>query len=207
LSKRFIKETINGVTLEEIQAAAFKNIKRAYWTGGYVYLSTADLQSIAWGATQAVYEMKDEYVKKHKNVCGLACKIAYNDMMDYIKKENIRKDRFVPLERVDVDRGCWNVVDIETGRKVTYGGIAVDKGFDITADEGLQRINRVVESRLSEVEQEVYNMNVDGYSPKEVAQVCNVTYGNARKKWHDIKKKLNEDEYIHKRAKEMGLVA
>ena len=86
MSKRFIKETINGVTLEEIQAAAFKNIKRAYWTGGYVYLSTADLQSIAWGATQAVYEMKDEYVKKHKNVCGLACKIAYNDMMDFIKK-------------------------------------------------------------------------------------------------------------------------
>ena len=151
--------------------------------------------------------MKDDYVKKHKNVCGLACKIAYNDMMDYIKKENIRKDRFVPLERVDVDRGCWNVVDVETGRKVTYGGIAVDKGFDITADEGLQRINRVVESRLSEVEQEVYNMNVDGYSPKEVAQVCDITYGNARKKWHDIKKKLTEDEYIHKRAKEMGLVA
>ena len=50
-------------------------------------------------------------------------------------------------------------------------------------------------------------MNVDGYSPKEVAQVCDITYGNARKKWHDIKKKLNEDEYIHKRAKEMGLVA
>ena len=207
MNKRFIKETINGVTLEEIQAAAFKNIKRAYWTGGSVYLSNADLDSIAWGATMKVYEMRDEYVQKGKNVCGLACKIAYNDLMDYIKKEGIRKERFIPIEYVDVERGCWNVVDMETGRKVTYGGIGVDKGFDITAGEGLNRINQAVESRLSEQEQVVFNMNIDGYNHKEVAQVCEISYCNARKKWHDVKKKLLEDKYVSSRAKELGLVA
>ena len=63
MNKRFIKETINGVTLEEIQAAAYRNIKRAYWTGGAVYVSDADMDSIAWGATMEVYERRDDYVE------------------------------------------------------------------------------------------------------------------------------------------------
>ena len=207
MNKRFIKETINGVTLEEIQAAAFRNIKRAYWTGGAVYVSDADLDSIAWGATMEVYERRDDYVEEGKNVCGLACKIAYYDLMDYIKKEGARNERFIPLERVDVERGCWNVVDAETGRKVTLGGIGVDNGFDITASEGLDRINKAVESRLSKQEQVVFNLNVDECGHKEVAKVCEISYVNARKKWHDVKKKLKEDKYVSDRGKELGLVA
>ena len=72
--RRPFNETINGVSLTQIHEAAFRKIVRAYNSNGSVYVSRDDLDEIAWNATMTVYEKKDDYVKKEKNVAVLTGK-------------------------------------------------------------------------------------------------------------------------------------
>jgi DNA-directed RNA polymerase specialized sigma24 family protein len=81
----------------------------------------------------------------------------------------------------------------------------VDKEFDTTFGEGLEIIEREVE-KLSELDRKIYEMNLDNIPHKEIADACNISYVNARKRWHDIRKKLLKNQYIHNRACELGLV-
>ena len=205
MTERLFNETINGASLSQIHNAAFGSLLRAYHSDGSVYMSWEDLDEIAWYATTAVYEKRDSYVKKDKNVCGLACIIAYNELMSRLNKGMKKNMVTSALEVVDTDKGSYNTADTETGRNYTHFGIGVDKEFDTTFGEGLEIIEREVE-KLSELDRKIYEMNLDNIPHKEIADACNISYVNARKRWHDIRKKLLKNQYIHNRACELGLV-
>lgn len=198
-------ETINGATLNQIHDAAFRNIIRAYHQEGSVYLSWDDLDEIAWNATMTVYEKKDNYVKENKNVCGLACTIAYNNLMTLLRKSMKKNMATVPMELINVEKGCFNTADIETGRKYCRSGVGVGREFDTTFGEGLEIIEHEVE-KLSELDRKIYELNLDGVPQKQIAEICDISYANARKRWHDIRKRLLKNKYISNRAHELGLV-
>ena len=205
MTERLFNETINGVSLSQIHNAAFASLLRAYHSDGSVYMSWEDLDEIAWYATMAVYEKRDSYVKKDKNVCGLACTMAYNELMSRLNK-GMRKNKLTAaLEVVDTDRGSYNTADAETGKNYTHFGVGVDREFDTTFGEGMRIIEREVE-KLSKLDRKIYEMNLDHVPHKEIAEACHISYVNARKRWHDIRKKLLKNEYIFNRAYEMGLV-
>ena len=205
MTERLFNETINGVSLSQIHNAAFASLLRAYHSDGSVYMSWEDLDEIAWYATMAVYEKRDSYVKKDKNVCGLACTMAYNELMSRLNK-GMRKNKLTAaLEVVDTDRGSYNTADAETGKNYTHFGVGVDREFDTTFGEGMRIIEREVE-KLSELDRKIYEMNLDHVPHKKIAEACHISYVNARKRWHDIRKKLLKNEYIFNRAYEMGLV-
>ena len=203
--RRPFNETINGVTLTQIHEAAFRKIVRAYNSNGSVYVSRDDLDKIAWNATMTVYEKKDDYVKKEKNVCGLAGKIAYNDLMSHLNKSMKKNSSSVPMEIINVEKGCFNTADLETGRKYSMSGIGVGREFDTSFGEGLEIISQEVE-KLSEMDRKIFELNLDNVPHKEIAELCGITCGNARKKWHDIRKRLLKNKYIFKQACELGLV-
>lgn len=198
-------ETINGATLTQIHDSAFRNIIRAYHQDGSVYVSWEDLDDIAWNATMTVYEKKDDYVKKEKNVCGLACTIAYNDLMTHLKKSMRKNKVSVPMERLNVEKGCFNTADLETGKKYATTGVGIGREFDTTFGEGLEIIEQEVE-KLSDLDRQIYELNLDGVPQKQIAEICNISYVNARKRWHDIRKRLLKNKYIFSRAIELGLV-
>ena len=202
---RPFNETINGVSLTQIHESAFRKIVRAYNSDGSVYVSMDDLDEIAWNATMTVYEKKDDYVKKDKNVCGLACTIAYNDLMTHLKKSMRKNCATVPMEIINVEKGCFNTADAETGRKYSMSGIGVGREFDTTFGEGLEIIRQEVE-KLSEMDRKIYELNLDNVPHKEIAELCGISYSNAKKKWHDIRKRLLKNKYIFRQASELGLV-
>ena len=205
MTERLFIETINGVTLTEIQKAAFASLLRAYHSDGSVHMSWEDLDEIAWYATMAVYEKSENYVQEDKNVCGLACRIAYNELMNRLNKAMKKNKASVPMEIINTDKGCYNTADAETGRKFTHFGIGVGREFDTTSREGLSIIKKEVE-KLSALDRKIYEMNIDHIPHKKIAEECNITCVNARKRWHDIRKKLLKNQYIFSRASEMGLV-
>ena len=204
IRKPFI-ETINGVTLSQIHESAFRKIVGSYNPEGSVYVSMDDLDEIAWNATMTVYEKKDDYVKKDKNVCGLACTIAHNDLMTHLKKSMKKNNSSVPMEIINIEKGCFNTADAETGRKYSMSGIGVGREFDTTFGEGLEIIRLEVE-KFSELDRKIFEMNLDKIPHKEIAEICGITCGNARKKWHDIRKRLLKNKYIFRQASELGLV-
>ena len=204
MARKTFDETINGVTLTQIHDSAFRNIIRAYRPDGSVYVSREDLDDIAWNATISVYEKKDDYVKKDKNVCGLACTIAYNDLMNHLNKSMKKNKESMPMESLNIEKGCFNAADTETGRKYA-AGIGVGREFDTTFGEGLDIIEHEVE-KLSELDRQIYELNLDGVPQKQIADICDITYGNARKRWHEIRKRLLKNKYIFSRAYELGLV-
>lgn len=203
--RRPFNETINGVSLTQIHESAFRKIVRAYNSDGSVYVSIDDLDEIAWNATMTVYEKKDDYVKKDKNVCGLACTIAYNDLMTHLKKSMKKNCTSVPMEIINVEKGYFNTADAETGRKYSLSGIGVGREFDTTFGEGLEIIRQEVE-KLSEMDRKIYELNLDNVPHKEIAELCGISYSNAKKKWHDIRKRLLKNKYIFRQASELGLV-
>lgn len=203
--RRPFNETINGVSLTQIHESAFRKIVRAYNSDGSVYVSIDDLDEIAWNATMTVYEKKDDYVKKDKNVCGLACTIAYNDLMTHLKKSMKKNCTSVPMEIINVEKGYFNTADAETGRKYSLSGIGVGREFDTTFGEGLEIIRQEVE-KLSEMDRKIYELNLDNVPHKEIAKLCGISYSNAKKKWHDIRKRLLKNKYIFRQASELGLV-
>lgn len=205
MTRRLFNETINGATLTQIHDSAFRKIVRAYHQDGSVYLSWDDLDEIAWNATMTVYEKKDNYVKEDKNVCGLACTIAYNGLMTRLKKSLKRNMAAVPMESLNIEKGYFNTADTETGKKYCSGGVGIGREFDTTFGEGLEIIGQEVD-KLSELDRRIYELNLDGVSQKQIAEICNISYANARKRWHDIRKRLLKNKYISNRAHELGLV-
>lgn len=205
MSRHLFTETINGASINEIHDSAFSNLVRAYHKGGSVYVSEDDLDEIAWNATIAVYEKRDSYVKEDKNVCGLACTIAYNDLMKYLKKSRKKNESSVPMEHIDTERGQFNVADRETGRKFCLGSVGVGREFDTSFGAGMEIIENEVH-KLSEIDRRIYELNLDGVPHTKIAEMLGITPGNARKKWHDIKKRLLRNKYIFSRAYELGLV-
>jgi RNA polymerase sigma factor (sigma-70 family) len=206
MTRTLFNETINGASLIQIHDTAYKNVVRAYHQGGSVYVSRDDLNDIAWNATMTVYEKREEYVKEDKNICGLACTIAYNDLMTHLKRSMKKNMAAVPMESINTEKGYYNTADIETGRKYTYSGIGVGRELDDTFGEGMEIIEREV-NKLSELDREIYEMSLDGVPQKEIARICNISHSNVRKRWHEIRKRLLKNEYISNRAHEMGLVA
>lgn len=205
MTRRLFNETINGATLTQIHDSAFRKIVRAYHQDGAVYLSWDDLDEIAWNATMTVYEKKDNYVKEDKNVCGLACTIAYNDLMTRLKKSLRRNMETVPMEHLNVEKGCFNIADTETGKKYCSVGVGVGREFDTTFGEGLEIIENEVD-KLSELDRQIYELNLDGVPQKQIAEICDISYANARKRWYEIRKRLLKNKYISNRAHELGLV-
>lgn len=205
MTRQIFNETINGASLTQIHDSAFRNIVRVYNPEGSVYVSKDDLDDIAWNATMTVYEKKDSYVREDKSVYGLANAIAYNDLMTHLKKSMKKNMKSVPMECVNTEKGYFNAADTETGRNYTVGGIGVDKEFDTSFGEGMDIIESEV-SKLSELDRKIYELNLDGVPHKEIAQMCNISYANARKKWFDIRKRLLKNKYIFTRAQELGLV-
>ncbi|MBR5567910.1 MAG: sigma-70 family RNA polymerase sigma factor [Bacteroidales bacterium] len=205
MNRNSSKETINGATFNEIHDSAFMKVRRSYNPDGSVYVSRDDLDEIAWNATISVYEKKDDYVEEEKNVCGLACTIAYNDLMSYLKKSMQKNMSSVPMEVIDTDKGCYNTADAETGRKYTTTGVGVGREFDTTFGEGLEIIEQEVE-KMSELDRKIYELNLDGVPQKEIAVICDISYVNARKRWHEIRQRLLKNKYIFNRATELGLV-
>ena len=206
MTRMLFNETINGASLIQIHDSAYNNVVRAYHKGGSVYVSRDDLNDIAWNATMTVYEKRDEYVKEDKNVCGLACTIAYNDLMTHLTRSMKKNKATVPMESINTEKGYYNTADQETGRKYTYTGIGVGREFDDTFSEGLDIIEREVE-KLSDLDREIYELSLDGVPQKEIARICNISHANVRKRWFEIRKRLLKNEYISNRAHEMGLVA
>ena len=205
MSRNLFTETINGATLNQIHDSAFSNLVRSYHRGGSVYVSQDDLDEIAWNATITVYEKRDSYVQEDKNVCGLACTIAYNDLMKYIKKSKKKNESSVPMEQIDTEKGRFNVADKETGRKFCCSGVGVGKEFDTSFGKGMEIIEGEV-LKLTDIDRKIYEMNLDGIPHTKIAETLGITPGNARKKWHDIKKRLLRNKYIFNRAHELGLV-
>jgi DNA-directed RNA polymerase specialized sigma24 family protein len=205
MTVKFFEETINGSTLSQMHDAAMDNLVRVYNPGGSVYVSRDDLDSMAWEAAMTVYEKKDTYVKQGKNACGLACTIAYNDLMDHLKKGLRKNMETVPMEIVNTEKGVYNTADTETGRKFTTTGIGVGREFDISSDEGMEIIEGEVD-KLSYVERQIYEMMLDRVPQKVIAATLNLSHSNVRKKWHDIRKKLLRNKYIFGKLREMGLV-
>ena len=205
MTRMLFNETINGASLIQIHDSAYNNVVRAYHKGGSVYVSRDDLNDIAWNATMTVYEKRDEYVKEDKNVCGLACTIAHNDLMTHLKKSMKKNNSSVPMEIINIEKGCFNTADAETGRKYSMSGIGVGREFDTTFGEGLEIIRLEVE-KFSELDRKIFEMNLDKIPHKEIAEICGITCGNARKKWHDIRKRLLKNKYIFRQASELGLV-
>jgi hypothetical protein len=117
-------------------------------------------------------------------------------------KKNISS---VPMEIINVEKGCFNTADLETGRKYSMSGIGVGREFDTSFGEGLEIISQEVE-KLSEMDRKIFELNLDNVPHKEIAELCGITCGNARKKWHDIRKRLLKNKYIFKQACELGLV-
>ena len=206
MTRMLFNETINGASLIQIHDSAYNNVVRAYHKGGSVYVSRDDLNDIAWNATMTVYEKRDEYVKEDKNVCGLACTIAYNDLMTHLNRSMKKNKATVPMESINTEKGYYNTADQETGRKYTYTGVGVGREFDDTFSEGLEIIEREVE-KFSDLDREIYELSLDGVPQKEIARICNISHANVRKRWFEIRKRLLKNEYISNRAHEMGLVA
>jgi RNA polymerase sigma factor (sigma-70 family) len=206
MTQRLLNETINGTSLKQIHASAFENVLRAYHKGGSVYVSKDDLNDIAWNATMTVYERRNEYVKSDKNVCGLACTIAYNDLMTHLKRSLKKNMSFVPLEYIDTEKGYYNTADRETGRKYTCSGVGVGREFDTTFGEGIDIIEKEL-NKLSELDRQIFEMNLDEIPQKEIARICDISYANVRKRWFEIRKRLLKNKYICHRAHELGLVA
>lgn len=203
---KFFEETINGSTLTQIHNAAFDKLVRSYNPGGSVYVSREDMDAMAWEAAMNVYEKKDTYVKEGMNVCGLACTMAYNDLMDYLKKGMRRNMETVPMEVINTEKGVYNTADTETGRKFTTTGVGVGREFDITFREGMEIIESELD-KLSFVERQIYEMMLDKVPQKVIAATLNITHTNVRKKWHDIRKKLLKNKYIFGKLREMGLAS
>lgn len=199
-------ETINGASLTQIHDSAYQNVIRAYHQGGSVYVSRDDLNDIAWNATMTVYEKRDEYVREDKNVCGLACTIAYNDLMTHLKRSIKKNMSTVAIEEINAEKGYYNTADRETGRKYSYSGIGVGREFDDCFGEGMDIIESEI-SKLSDLDREIYELILDGVPQKEIAMLCNISHANVRKRWFEIRKKLLKNKYISNRAHEMGLVA
>ena len=205
MTRQLFNETINGASLTQIHDSAFRNIVRVYNPEGSVYVSKDDLDDIAWNATMTVYEKKDSYVREDKSVYGLANTIAYNDLMTHLKRSMKKNMKSVPMECVNTEKGYFNAADTETGRKYTVGGIGVDREFDTSFGEGMEIIESEV-SKFSELDRKIYELNLDGVPHKEIAEICNISYANARKKWFDIRKRLLKNKYIFTRVQELGLV-
>ena len=205
MSRNLFTETINGATLNQIHDSAFSNLVRAYHKGGSVYVSEDDLDEIAWNATITVYEKRDSYVQEDKNVCGLACTIAYNDLMKHIKKSKKKNESSVPMEQIDTEKGRFNVADRETGRRFCCSGVGVGREFDTSFGEGMEIIEKEID-KFSEMDKRIYELNLDRVPHKEIASMCGITPANARKKWFDIRRRLLKNKYIFNRAHEMGLV-
>lgn len=205
MTVRLFNEAINGTTLTQMHDAAFDTLVRVYNTGGSVYVSREDLDRMAWEAVTKVYEKRDSYVRDDKNACGLACTIAYNDLMTYLKQAMKRNMESVPMEIINTERGIYNTADAETGRKFTLTGVGVGKEFDITSGEGLEVIESEVD-KLSDIDKSIYELMLDRVPQKVIAITLGISHSNVRKRWHDIKKKLLRNSYIFRRAKELGLV-
>jgi DNA-directed RNA polymerase specialized sigma24 family protein len=84
-------------------------------------------------------------------------------------------------------------------------GIGVGREFDTSFGEGLEIISQEVE-KLSEMDRKIFELNLDNVPHMEIAELCGISCGNARKKWHDIRKRLLKNKYIFKQACELGLV-
>ena len=205
MTKKLFNETINGASIEQIHEAALKNLIRVYNPIGSVFMSREDLDDIAWTATMTVFEKRDTYVKKDKNVCGLACKIAYNDLMHCLNKSMEKNKSTVPMEQIDTEKGYYNTADAETGRKFTLYGVGVGREFDTSFGEGMEIIEKEID-KFSEMDKRIYELNLDRVPHKEIASMCGITPANARKKWFDIRRRLLKNKYIFNRAHEMGLV-
>lgn len=203
---RLFEVTINGATLTEIHDSALTNLIRVYNPAGSVYVSRDDLDNMAWEATMSVYEKREQYVREDKNVCGLACRIAYNDLMNHLNKSMKKNMRSVPMEQINSDKGYYNTADAETGRKFTNTGIGVDREFDISMEESLNIIGEEL-NRLSELDRKIFDFFLDGIPQKEIAVKCGISYANVRKRIFDIRKKLLQNKYIFTRVHDMGLVA
>ena len=203
---RLFEVTINGATLTEIHDSALTNLIRVYNPTGSVYVSRDDLDNMAWEATMSVYEKREQYVREDKNVCGLACRIAYNDLMNHLNKSMKKNMRSVPMEQINSDKGYYNTADAETGRKFTNTGIGVDREFDISMEESLNIIGEEL-NRLSELDRKIFDFFLDGIPQKEIAVKCGISYANVRKRIFDIRKKLLQNKYIFTRVHDMGLVA
>ena len=194
--------TINGVSLTQIHELVFSSLVRAYNPKSSIYVSKDDLETIAWEATESVFEKKDDYVKKDKNVCGLACRIAYNSLMTHIAKSKRKSLRFVPMENINKNNDCYNTADVETGRKFTQTEAGAGKEFDTTAGEGLKIINMEFD-RLSDLDREIIEMYLDDVPQKKIAEHCGLSYSNVRKRVYEIKQKLLRNAYIRSRVNEM----
>ena len=206
MTDRLFEVTINGATLTQIHNSALANLIRVYNPAGSVYVSRDDLDNIAWEATMSVYEKREEYIREDKNVCGLACKIAYNDLMSHLNKSMRKNMRSVPMEQINSDKGYYNTADAETGRKFTSTGIGVGREFDISAGEGLSIIGNELD-RLPELDKKIFELFLDEVPQKDIAIKCGISYANVRKRIYDIRKKLLNNKYICSRAHDLGLVA
>ena len=203
---KLFEETINGSTLTQMHDAAFDNLVRVYNPGGSVHVSKDDLDAFAWEAVMKVYEKKDNYVEEDKNACGLACRIAYNDLMTYLKQAMKRNIETIPMEIIDTEKGVYNTADVETGRKFTTTGIGVGREFDVTFGEGMEIIEKEV-AKMSHIDRQIFEMMLDRVPQKVIAETVGISHSNVRKRWHDIRKRLLKNKYILSKAREMGLAA
>lgn len=203
---KLFEETINGSTLTQMHDAALDNLVRVYNPGGSVHVSKDDLDAFAWAAVEKVYEKKDSYVEDGRNACGLACTIAYNDLMTYLKKAMKKNIETIPMEIIDTEKGTYNTADAETGRKFTTTGVGVGREFDVTSDEGLDIIEGEVD-KMSYIDQQIYELMLDRVPQKVIADMVGISHTNVRKRWHDIRKKLLKNKYIFGKCREMGLAS
>ena len=206
MTDRLFDVTINGASLTQIHDSAFANLVRVYNPAGSVYVSKEDLDKMAWEAIMTVYEKREQYVREDKNVCGLACTIAYNDLMNHLNKSMKKNKRSVPMEQINSEKGYYNTADAETGRKFTRTGVGVGREFDISGREGLDIIGAEL-NRLSELDRKIFDLYLDEVPQKEIAVKCGISYANVRKRIFDIRKKLLRNKYIFTRAHDLGLVA
>lgn len=197
--------TINGSTLSQIHSSAFNYLKHIYRRGEGAYLSTDDLNEIAWNATIKVFEKRSKYVTEGKNVCGLACTMARNELMDCIDSQMKMKLRSLPLDLVADGGGLYNVKDNEVGKTFVNDNVLDSNGFTVTFDELREVLENELET-LSDIERTIYELRMDKVPYAEIAKICGITAGNARKKWHDIKVRLLRNTYISSRARDFGLV-
>ncbi len=197
--------TINGSTLSQIHSSAFNYLKRFYRRGEGAYLSTDDLNEIAWNATIKVFEKRAKYLAEGKNVCGLACTMAKNELVDCIDNQMKMKVRSLPLDLVGDGGGLFNVKDNEVGKTFVSDNVLDSNGFTVTFDE-LREVLEYELDNLSDIERTIYELRMDKVPYTEIAKICDITEGNARKKWHDIKKRLLRNSYIRSRARDFGLV-
>ena len=186
--------TINNEPIEKLYKAALMSIRSSYDPSKGVYLSDDDLENLAWDAVGKAYEGRESYDKSKASVRTWISKIAYNTLLDALKREASWQFKRKGMETTDNDSNNHDFQGVanEGGKYISTSGkmeMAENEALFAIYQEGIEaRIDK-----LSKRDAAIIRMHMEGYSGKEIAEETGLTHGNVRKRIHEIRRVLQQD--------------